>query len=219
MADESSETLRAENQDAPVTPAAQETPTGGQPETQTFTQADLDKMFAARAKQAKQAAQSELLKALGVDSLDTLKAVLKEATSLKASQMSDAEKLQAKMDKVTKRASELEAELNQERQARREAVRDVAIEKAAVGAEIPADVVTWAQVHATEELAKTLDDDGAVDESAVKALVEKCRKARPNWFTAGGPGSPSNNGGKIPTPAKLDEKAREAAFRSIRRGI
>ena len=207
MADELQAQQSDPGQQAPATPPEQETPTGGQADTKSFTQAELDKMFADRAKQAKQSAQADLLKALGVDDLDALKTLLKEAANLKQAQMSESEKLQAEADKAAKRAAELEAALNAERQAARESKRDAAIKEAAKSVENPGDVVVWAQANAADQLAKTLTDDGAVDDKAVKELVEACRKARPNWFTAGGPGSPSNNGGKVPDMTKQREKA------------
>lgn len=210
MADELQAQQNDPGQQAPATPPEQETPTGGQADTKSFTQAELDKMFADRAKQARQSAQADLLKALGVDDFDALKALLKEAASLKQSQMSESEKLQAEADKAAKRAAELEAALNAERQAARESKRDAAIKEAAKNVENPGDVVVWAQANAADQLAKTLTDEGAVDGKAVKELVEACRKARPNWFTAGGPGSPSNNGGKVPDMTKQHEKALDA---------
>ena len=206
MADELQAQQSDPGQQAPATPPEQETPTGGQADTKSFTQAELDKMFADRAKQAKQSAQADLLKALGVDDLDALKTLLKEAANLKQAQMSESEKLQAEAEKAAKRAAELEAALNAERQAARESKRDAAIKEAAKSVENPGDVVVWAQANAADQLAKTLTDDGAVDDKAVKELVEACRKARPNWFTAGGPGSPSNHDGKVPNPLDKQRK-------------
>lgn len=206
-------------QTAPTTPPAQETTPGGQSDTRSFTQAELDKMFADRAKQAEKSAEAKFLKALGVDNLDSLKTLLKEANTLKQAQMSETEKLQAAADGAAKRAAELEAALNAERQARLESTRDAAILEAAKGAEIPADVIVWAKAHAAEDLAKTLNDDGTINTGAVKALAEKCRKERPGWFTAGGPGSPSNAGGKLPDRTK-DQKQRglNTTMSAIKRG-
>ena len=67
----------------------------------TFTpaqQALLDKLFAQRAEQGGRAAVSALLKDLGVENVDALKAVLAEATKLKKSQMTELEQARAAAD-------------------------------------------------------------------------------------------------------------------------
>ena len=62
-------------------------------------------------------------------------------------------------------------------------------------AQYPEDVITWAR-QSGKDLTALLDKDGKLDDKAVKALIDEAKKARPAWFASGGPGSPSNAGGK-----------------------
>ncbi len=60
----------------------------------SFTQDELDTLFAKRADQASQSAVANLLKELGVEKADDIKAALKKAKDLELSQLSDLEKAQ-----------------------------------------------------------------------------------------------------------------------------
>jgi hypothetical protein len=77
-------------------------------EKRTFTQAELNALFGERGRQAKQAAISELLKDLGVESPEAIKAALKAATEAKAAQMTELEKARAQAAEALKKAEEAE---------------------------------------------------------------------------------------------------------------
>jgi hypothetical protein len=66
----------------------------GGDEKRSFTQKELDALFADRAKQAKQATLADVLTELGVENLDAVKATLKAAEEAKAAQMTELEKAQ-----------------------------------------------------------------------------------------------------------------------------
>lgn len=66
----------------------------GGDEKRSFTQKELDTLFADRAKQAKQSALADVLKELGVENLDAVKATIRAAEDAKKAQMSELEKAQ-----------------------------------------------------------------------------------------------------------------------------
>jgi hypothetical protein len=81
----------------------------GGADKRTFTQTELDALFAERARQAKQSGIAELLKELGVENPDQVKAALKAAEDAKKAQMTELEKAQAEAAEARKKAEEAEA--------------------------------------------------------------------------------------------------------------
>ena len=69
---------------------------GGE-EKRTFTQSELNALFAERAKQAKQSGIAELLKELGAENAEAAKTALAEAEKARKAQMSELEKAQAEV--------------------------------------------------------------------------------------------------------------------------
>ena len=74
----------------------------------------------ARLERAKKSAANELLGTLGVDSVDSAKALLEEAARLKAEQMTEAERERARAEESARKVAELESAI---------AARDLADEK------------------------------------------------------------------------------------------
>lgn len=72
------------------------------PKGKTFTQEELDTMFAQRAAQARTSALSELFKDLGVENTDSLKAVIKAAKNVDDAQKTELQKAQDKADTAEK---------------------------------------------------------------------------------------------------------------------
>lgn len=183
---------------------------------QTDKQEELNRAFAERARLAKQARENELLKELGFDpeqggNLDGLKALVKQARDHAEGQKSELQKLQDKVTALEAKNQALQKEADETNAARVTDRRNAKITELAVKAkaEVPADVVVWAEANAADLLKATVKDDGTVDEAAVNKLVEECRKQRKGWFGGGGPGSPSNRGGEVPEPGKKEmEQAR-----------
>lgn len=153
-------------------------------------------------------AVNNFLKDLGFEKADDLKALLTEAKNLKESQMSEVEKAQKAREKAEQRAADAEKRAAELEAARVNDRIDTAIRAAATDAraQYPEDVITWAR-QSGKDLAALIDKDGKLDDKGVKALIDEARKARPAWFASGGPGSPSNAGGKAPQadPAKFLE--------------
>lgn len=163
-----------------------------------------------RLAQAKRSAVADFLKELGVDKPDDLKTLLADHKALKESQMNELQKAQAALDKATKKAADAEQKAAELEAARLADRMDGAIRSAAAEAraQYPDDVVTWIRQQG-KDLSTLLDQDGKVNDKAVKALIEETKKARPTWFTSGGPGSPSNAGGKpVANPDKILEGKR-----------
>jgi YesN/AraC family two-component response regulator len=180
-----------------------------------FTQADVDRLIAERLKRADEAREKKLLERLGVDTLDTAAERLKKAADLEAAQMSEIEKAQKELENERKKATAYEDQIKtmlaQQRIDRRNS-KIVELAKDAK-AKYPDDTIAWAEKNMPEELASAMAEDGTIDEKAIKALVDAHKKARPEVFVGGGPGSPSNNGGTPPSP---DSKRIEDAMKNRR---
>lgn len=192
-----------------ATPAQATATTGATASEIRFTSAALEE----RLDRERKSAVTGLLTELGLKDADTLKAALADLSKLKEASMTDAEKavaakadLEARIAQEAERATQAQkaveaaqAELRQER-------LTAAIMRAA-NVRYPDDVVAWSQRPENAELLKkSLSAEGKPDEAGIKALVEACQKARPEWFgMRSGAGSPSNAGAK---PPKVNNKER-----------
>jgi len=167
---------------------------------QVFTQEQVDAIVGERAKRAAEAAVNKLLEQLGVARVDDLKAQLEEARQRREAEMTEAQKAAAEAERARKERDELKAALEAERQQRIAEKRSARVIAAAqqAGAEVPEDVVVWAQTYAPDALNAVVSDAGAVDSAAVEKLIAACKAARPGWFRSSAPGTPSNADGRVP---------------------
>lgn len=147
---------------------------GNEEQSRTFKQSELDALFAARAKQARESALTEMLKDLGAENLDGLKATLKAADEARKAQMSDLEKAQ-------QATAELKAKLEAEQKARESALAQAQekLLRAAVLAEAgkqgfndPNDA--WLYIERASIKAKEDDSFEGIDK-----VVEAVAKAKP----------------------------------------
>lgn len=83
---------------------------GKQPETKTFTQADVDRIVGERAKRAEESAIGSLLKDLGFEKPDDLKALVGEARKKQDAEKSELQKAQERIDALTKAKDTAEQE-------------------------------------------------------------------------------------------------------------
>lgn len=173
------------------------------PNEAKFTQADIDRIVSERLARQAGAEIRKLLTDLGVETPDALKQFVEDSRKRQEAELSDKQKLERQIESLTKVADGYKAQIETMLALQVTERRNAAIEKAAQAAhaEIPADVITWAEREAAEQLKAVMGDDGKVDEKAAKALVEACRKARPKWFVSTSPGVPSASSGKPPTAA------------------
>lgn len=169
-------------------------------------------------------AKDTFLASLGVKDEAELKTILEAKAKADEASKTELEKANGKIEKLTAELEKINGELAAERTQRVVEKRNGAIMAAAkdAKAEVPADVVDWAEKHAADVLEKTVKDDGAIDEAQVKALVDKCRQARKSWFGTRTPGIPPTGSTGTEQAGGRNEKAnREAAFQqnaSILRG-
>ncbi len=179
----------------------------------TFTQADLDRVAGNTRKEARQAAINELLKELGLDNTEALKATVTDAQKRKQDEMTEAQKLQERIDKLTQERDNA-AQRAQEVEAARIADKvNGKLEALATKARVehPEDVVKFLRDNHSDDVKALIGEDGKIDDKAAERLLEVVKKARPNWFAVSGLGSPSNRDGRPPQPSNavvLKQKAR-----------
>ena len=189
--------------------------TSGQ-QAATFTQADLDRIAGEARKDGRSKAMADLLKELGAEKTDEVKAKLARLTELEQSQMTEVEKAQAAREKAEQAAAELKAQLETERQERRIEARDSRVKDALVAANAKADkVLKLLRADRANELDELLDKEGKFNETKLTALIEKAKADYPEDFgqPGRGPGSPSLQGGRNPEP---DQRERERALADLR---
>lgn len=162
------------------------------------------KPTAAEIQAAKEAAVADLLKAAGVKTVEELTASVKAAKDAETAGQTELQRVQGsltdvqgKLAQAAEEAARLTTALAAEKQGRINDRRDAAIKAAATNKK--AIDVTDVLEHATklpDHLAKTVKEDGSIDDAAVVALVEEVKKAKPHFFT-NPKGTPSLQGGRI----------------------
>lgn len=147
---------------------------GAGEEKRTFTQAELNALFGERGRQAKQAAISELMKELGVEKPEDIKAALKKAKDAEVAQMTELEKAQAEKADALKKAEEAEqARTTTEAKALERLMRAEVISAASrLNFNDPADA--WLYIDRTA--IKVTDDD---DFEGIDKALEVVVKAKP----------------------------------------
>lgn len=148
-----------------------------------------------RLDEAHKAGANALIKELGFEKPDELKAALAAFKAEQEAKLSESEKLQNKLKETEDQRAALEKQLQEQRDAA--IVKDVndAIKEAAqaLHALHPEDVVTHLRQG---DLSKLVDDKGKVKVDAIKPLLDQVVKDRPTWFAVAAPGIRSNRGGK-----------------------
>jgi hypothetical protein len=183
---------------------------------QTFTQADVDRIVGERAKRAAQSAEQsaigELLKGLGLEKVEDLKALVDGARKSQEANLSESDKAQRKIVGLEKAIEMAKAEA-------KAAIEAAAVEKAAANEKLlKASVLGAAQSIGFVDPADAwlFLDRGKVqaDESGnfvgVEELLKEIAKAKPHLVkpqSAGALGavpSPRGNGAKTPVEAEQD---------------
>jgi hypothetical protein len=172
----------------------------GGADIRTFTQDEVNALMGERARRASESAIADLLKSMGFEKPDDLKAVIAEAQARKEADMTEADKAKAEAEKARKETDALKAALEAERAARLADKRDAAIRAALKQADDPAAVLTLLQANFAADVAEAIDAEGAISDKAVSKLVTEAAKKWPGMFKSNAPGSPSNAGGRIPQP-------------------
>lgn len=196
-------------------------PTLPAPTPVTFTaeqQAAIDKLIGKARTEGKESATTALLKKVGAEKPEDVEAWGKAVREADEAKKTEAEKLISEKLRADNAIAELKTFQEKVEAEKRAATRDSAISKALTTANAKAEkVLKLLKVDQAESLAAVLKEDGSVDETKVKALVETARKLYPEDFRVGGIGSPSNGDGRVPEPGGKDRQtAAQATFNQLR---
>jgi hypothetical protein len=152
----------------------------------TYTQDELDKMFGARAEQAKRTAESALLTELGVPDLAAAKAKLKAAADAEAASLSDLEKARKEAADAKALVDSAKAEATKARAEAEESLLQAALTTRAVAlgldeGEIP---TAWLTLRNDSALrAKITPKAGAAPGTfdGVDDVIKQMLKDHPKW--------------------------------------
>lgn len=194
-------------------PATPQGDNGGKPEP-TFSQAELNKIAAQRAKEAQERERKKLLEDTGLDSMDSLMTLIADAKKRKESELSELEKAQAQIDAANKKAQEAitakEALEKQILDSNHKAAFLKAVQENG-GSQVE-DLYILVQAKRSGDYAQVFGEDATADEAKMKALIKEVQAAFPHYFGTSGAGSPSANGGIAPTSL---QRATEEAKKDI----
>jgi len=198
--------------------------------------------FKDRMDQAKRSGQRDLLAALGFTGVETpdglaqaqqdLAGLVEFARQQREAALTAEQKLAEQIAALTSARDTLSAERDQFKQAAEQAQQQLAEQQAdqvrvsaleaaatAAGAARPADVVMWARSSRAGDYGAVIGEDQAVNAGQVQALITACAEARPEWFAARTPGSPSHAGAKAPVAPATEQAKRELARSVVQRGM
>lgn len=195
--------------------------TSGSSNGATLTQDEVNKLVGKARTEGKATAVNDLLKTLGVASSDDLKALIEDARKRAQADMTEAQKLQAERDRIAKEKDDLSAQLQAERDGRRNDKIASALISAAskLKANDTDDVLRYARDKHSDALSTLMDDNGAIDDKKVSALLDKIKGEKAHYFVPAitGAGSPSNSGGRILSgDAEAQKRALETNQRILR---
>lgn len=182
----------------PQQQAQQATPTAqAQGTAQTFTQADVDRIVGERAKRAEASAVGELLKGLGVEKADDLKALVDAARKSESDKLSETEKAQKRIEGLEKAIETAKAEAKAAIEAANEKLlqSQVLVAAQSIGFVDPADA--W--LYLDRGRIKT---DEAGNFGGIEEMLKEVAKAKPHLV------KPQANGtlGAVPGPRGAGQK-------------
>ena len=182
----------------------------GQQQARSFTQAELDALFADRAKRASESAISDLLGKAGAKSTDELLAFLAEGKKLKEGQLSEMDKLKADLDAANKKADQAVADGQLALAKAKERLMKAAVIAEATSQGFRAEAVN--DVWLIVDRAKIIEKDD--DYQGVKEAVAEVAKLKPFWM-AGSDKTPRGTP-KPPDKQTGDDKKQPPARPTIR---
>lgn len=208
-----------------------DTPTGqtggqqaqqGQQQGKTFTEADLERILKDRLTRAEESTTKKLLEKLGIDNLDNLEATVKAEKQRSESEKSELQKALDKLADADKKIKDTEERANKLAQDMIVKERNSEIKEALRGerATKPDAVLILMAASKPEMVEAVADKEGKINKDALKALVDAAKKEHAEYFVGKGPGSPSNNQGRVPErDSKIREKADAQLKRKVRRSL
>jgi hypothetical protein len=154
-------------------------------ERKTFTQEELDHLFAERTKNVKDKVQAEILRALGANSLDDIKAIITRQKDIDEAAKTDLQKAQEEAQTAKLEAEQAKAEQAKVMAAAREALMKADVLRHVVAFK-DANGNTF-RPEAVDDVWLILDKASITDEEngdfkGIKEAVEKVAKDRPHWL-------------------------------------
>lgn len=183
-----------------------------------FTQEQLTAIIKERLEKAESAVTERILKSLGVDSLDTVKAAVKATKEADEASKTELQKLQDKVNAALAGQQAAEARVAAFEHKEKIGTRNTAISKAltAASATNADDLLILLEAKSKELVDATLTAEGKVDDKAIAALLAKAQAEYANSFAPKAPGSPSNARGKAPSVEDARNRAANATTRLAR---
>lgn len=161
----------------PVSPPSPPEP----PPERTFSQKDVDKIAANRAKEAEEAAYRRLVEETGVGSIDDLKAAYSEYQTIQEATKSDFEKLEEEREAEKARADKAEADREKAREEARLVRIQSKLESELIASGVPAGGVELQDALAVVDNSNIeVNDKGEI--SGIKEAVQSALEPRP-WLT------------------------------------
>lgn len=203
-----------ENLDTPI-PEVPDEP-GKQP-------ADKTDRFKKDIERAEKRGATRLLKELGLNSVEELRAKINPQTPAADDGLKgELETVKAQLAKLNEIAEKSQQEAESLKAQRRQDTLLATLKATVKGLRlkdtVAEDIVGWATLS-RRDLSKLLDADLQPNTAEIEALVNDARTARPEWFKTVGIGSPSTMMGKPPTESEATKKAKEAGSLNTRRLI
>lgn len=170
-------------------PPATGAPEGGDdPKQVTHTQERLNELFAEREVRGKKAAIGGLLKELGFEDTDGLKAALTEYGDYKKSQQTAQEQLEGDLGKAQKKTEKLEGKLEQAEARLESYMLRTSVQRRAQSEGFLKEALDdiWLLVADDSELFEMLKADmKGLKVSGVEDVVKKVAELRPHWLARG----------------------------------
>lgn len=185
----------------------------GDEEKITITHKELGRIAAKEAKTAKASAEKAILEALGLSTVDEIKAIVEAKRKADESAKSETEKLLEALAQKDKELLETKQKAEQAEKRRLEAIRDSAIRNALNDAHDTDTALLAFQTKNGAAIEALLDENGVVDAKELEKLVSTFRNGNAYLFKGTGKGSPSNNDGRVMRP---NEEIAKAARQEIR---
>lgn len=207
-------------------PAGDGNPPNGEGEKKTYTQAELNELFAQRAKSAASKREKDLLEALGVTDVDAAKSLLAKAREAENAQATDLQKAQKLAADEKARADRAEAEKKAAEQKALETALRSALTTEALKQGIDEGELTsvWREFRDSQELRGKVEADDDDNFTGLDKAVQEIVKAHPRWLKDGAAPGPrkvntnATNRGKQEEPTS-DELVRRKRRSSMYSGI
>lgn len=174
------------------------------------TAQEVSRIASSEAKKAKAKAESAMLEALGVTSLDEVKTILDAKRQKEESEKSEVQKLSELVQSLQKQMQEKDAKLSESERRSRLGKRDSEVKALLSKAHNPNEVLILLKAHYGAKMDELISEDGAFDATAATTLIAEYQKQNAHHFKDERQGSVmSNSGGRIPSPDKDRRKAVE----------